>query len=29
MRLYEILKQYEFRNSRSFELEELRFLLNI
>ena len=29
MRLYELLKQYEFRSSRSFELEELRFLLNI
>jgi plasmid replication initiation protein len=29
MRIYELLKQYEFRNSRSFELEELRFLLNI
>lgn len=29
MRLYELLKQYEFRNSRSFNLEDLRFLLNI
>jgi plasmid replication initiation protein len=29
MRLYELLKQYEFRNSRSFKLEDLRFLLNI
>ncbi|HIO90670.1 MAG TPA: RepB family plasmid replication initiator protein [Campylobacterales bacterium] len=29
MRIYELLKQYEFRSSRSFELEELRFLLNI
>jgi len=29
MRIYELLKQYEFRNSRSFELKELRFLLNI
>ena len=29
MRIYELLKQYEFRKSRSFELEEFRFLLNI
>ncbi len=29
MRLYELLKQYEFRNSRNFDLKELRFLLNI
>ncbi len=29
MRLYEILKQYEFRKSKSFKIEELRFILNI
>ena len=29
MRLYELLKEYEFRKSRSFSMEELRFLLNI
>ena len=29
MRLYELLKEYEFRKSRSFSMEELKFLLNI
>jgi plasmid replication initiation protein len=29
MRLYELLKQYEFRKSRTFTMDELRFLLNI
>lgn len=29
MRLYELLKEYEFRKSRTFSMEDLRFLLNI
>jgi len=29
MRLYELLKQYEFRWNRSFDISELRFLLNV
>jgi plasmid replication initiation protein len=29
MRLYELLKEFEFRKNRSFELSHLRFLLNI
>lgn len=29
MRLYELLKQYEFRKSKNFEIEEFRFILNI
>ena len=29
MRIYELLKEYEFRHKRSFEINEFRFLLNI
>jgi len=29
MRLYELLKQYEFRKNKNFQIEELKFLLGI
>jgi len=29
VRLYELLKQYEFRKSKNFEIDEFRFILNI
>ena len=29
MRIYELLKQYEFRKNKSFDIDEFRFILNI